>query len=471
MLRLLLCLAAFLPAILAQGTLINNFWHFWYWYEWYFITEVGGGSLDTFDDVLAAVRAGHSITGNFDSSLCEESSVEEPTEMSKFSSLFLSTPVTSYDDLMTALTEGRQLMITAVATDCEHSLPPEVVLAEGGSNYYQYYVVSDGSGGEVLILEWPTLSLSENEGETVYMVTRVIVSQSGSTFITANAFNTLTWVDEYPYPEGFQCNLGENVNIYYASDDAIETFGSYAEVEAAFMEGKDLQATVDVTSCTGTFPEGVLAAGAKVLAWVDEEEGDMAGIHFSQSIANLAGDVVIQEFLLGEDGTLQIVATAFNPVDPGDVPDVDAFACDIGVGVTFTAPAYNRVELTSYASVVDGQLSGSKLSAQIDFSQCVDPTGQLDLSGLSAGAYFQDVTVLGIGTPEERIFGSAFGAHSDPISGVAYETFGATIDTSNNVLVYPGYWRFNENGEWGNDFGDAVLECTLGEGLKIFGEA
>ncbi|CAG0892956.1 unnamed protein product [Darwinula stevensoni] len=160
----------------------------------------------------------------------------------------------------------------------------------------------------------------------------------------------------------------------------------------------------------------------------------------------IAGDIVVQVFILGEDGILEVLTTAFNPVDPGDVPDVTEFA----------------VELTGYESVLDAQLSGSKLSAQIDLSECVDPTGQLDLSSVTAGAYFQDVTVLGVGTLEERIFGSGFGVHSNPNSSVAYETFGATVDTCNNALVYPGYWRFNENGEWGNDFGDAVLECTLG---------
>ncbi|CAG0892955.1 unnamed protein product [Darwinula stevensoni] len=555
MLRHLLCLlglSAFLPAILVQG-----------------------GPLETFDDVVASLRAGHLVTGNFDTTQCEDSSVPEPilaslhydewqyvdtpetglaitgmhnfmtpdgafvivfsyvtpsgisgfnayqvaTETGLVQDSFTAfctlgtgatfvekdnhqpdTPVTSYDDLMTALTEGRQLVLTAVITDCEHSLPPEVTLAESGSTYYQYYVLSDAGGDEVLILEWPGLSLSANEGETVYLVIRATISQDGSTHITAHEYNSLTWEDEYPYPEGFQCVLGDNVNVYYSSEDTIDTLGSYDEVEAAFMEGKDLQASVDVSSCSGTFPDGLMVAGAIILAWADDVGGETPGIHFSQSIANRnknhirtvfylkvisvfsaphssisfpieAGDVVIQEFLLGEDGVLQVLATAFNPVDPGDVPDVSAFTCDIGDGVTFTAPAYNRVELTTYASVMEAQLSGSKLTAEIDFSQCEDPTGELDLTGLTAGAYFRYVTILGFGTPEERMFGSGFGVHSDPNSGVAYETFAATVDTSNNALAYPGYWRADESGTWGNDFGEAVLECALGAGIMIFGEA
>ena len=40
--------------------------------------------------------------------------------------------------------------------------------------------------------------------------------------------------------------------------DAIETLGSYEEVETAFMEGKDLQASVDLGSCSGTLPEGLM---------------------------------------------------------------------------------------------------------------------------------------------------------------------------------------------------------------------
>ncbi|CAG0899835.1 unnamed protein product [Darwinula stevensoni] len=41
---------------------------------------------------------------------------------------------------MAALTEGRQLTLTAKATDCEHPLPPEVILAEGGTTSYQWVV-------------------------------------------------------------------------------------------------------------------------------------------------------------------------------------------------------------------------------------------------------------------------------------------------------------------------------------------
>ncbi|CAG0899832.1 unnamed protein product [Darwinula stevensoni] len=551
MLRHLLCLlglAAFLPAILVQG-----------------------GPLDTFDDVFASLRAGHLVTGNFDTTQCEDSSVPEPilaslhydewqyvdstetgplitgmhnfmtpdgvfvivfsyafssgdagfnayqvatetgliqTSYSAFCTLgtgatFVEkdnhqpdTAVTSYDDLLEALTEGRQLVLTAIITDCEHPLPPEVSVAESGSTYYQYYVLS----GETLVLEWPGLSITDDGEASIYMVVRTAISQDGAAIITVNGFNSLTWEDEYPYPEGFQCVLGESVNVYYASGDAIDTLGSYDEVEAAFMEGKDLQASVDITSCSGTVPDGILAAGAIILAWADDEIGEMPGLRFSQSIANRnknhirtvfylkfisvfsaphssisfpieAGDVVIQEFLLGEDGVLQVLATAFNPVDPGDVPDVSMFACVIGDGVTFTAPAYNRAELTTYASVMDAQLSGSKLTAEIDFSQCEDPTGQLDLTGLTTGAYFGYVTILGFGTPEERMFGSGFGVHSDINSGVAYETFAATVDTSNNALAYPGYWRADESGTWGNDFGEAVFECALGAGIRIFGEA
>ena len=69
----------------------------------------------------------------------------------------------------------------------------------------------------MLVLEWPGLALSANEGESVYIVIRVDVSPDGSIHITGNAYNSLSWEDEYPYPEGFQCDLGENVNMYYAS--------------------------------------------------------------------------------------------------------------------------------------------------------------------------------------------------------------------------------------------------------------
>ncbi|CAG0904211.1 unnamed protein product [Darwinula stevensoni] len=119
---------------------------------------------------------------------------------------------------MAALRGGRHLSITATATACEHPLPPEVAVAEGGSSYYQYYVLPDGAGGEMIIMEWPSLFLSVVEDQTVYSVARVFIFEDESVVFTSNAFNALTWEDEYPYPEGFQCILGDSFNFIYASD-------------------------------------------------------------------------------------------------------------------------------------------------------------------------------------------------------------------------------------------------------------
>ncbi|CAG0903030.1 unnamed protein product [Darwinula stevensoni] len=282
-----------------------------------------------------------------------------------------STLIASYDDLLLALVEGRQMTIAAIATDCVHPLPPEVIVAEGGSTYYQYYVVPDGTG---LAVEWPGLSLSEVEGQTVIAATRAVIRPDGSAGVFANAFNALTGEDEFPHPWGFQCVLGDSVKFFYASGDAIEAFETHDQVDAAFMDGKEVRLDV---------------------------HGDLA-------------------------------------------------------------------ELTDFASVLAAQLSGAKLLAEMDLSECVDPTGQVDLSGVTVGAYLRDLVVLGPGTPEARIFLSAFAVHSDPIGGLVYETFSATVDENGNALVYPGLWRFGENGEWGDDFRETVLECALGEGVRIF---
>ena len=77
------------------------------------------------------------------------------------------------------------------------------------------HFVVDGAGDEILIVEFPGLALSEIERQTVYTVRRVIIQPDGSAFITSNYYNTQTWEDEYPYPEGFQCVLGDSVIFHY----------------------------------------------------------------------------------------------------------------------------------------------------------------------------------------------------------------------------------------------------------------
>ncbi|CAG0900121.1 unnamed protein product [Darwinula stevensoni] len=549
MLRLLLCLAAFLPAILAQG-----------------------GSLETFEDVAAALLAGHRVSANFDSSLCESTNIPEPLvgsvhfdawsyteveletpyvvalqsfltptgtfilvisyvdangvavfdsyEISSENGLVIdnfvvqcavgvgaffvekgnhqpekftpegeasepketdrtqlhicsSTALTSYEELLAALMEGRQLTTAATVSDCLHPLPPEVTTAAGGSSYYQFYVVPDETGEEVIIVEYPGLLLSVNEGETVYTVTRTFISPDGSVFIIVNYYNTLTWEDEYPYPEGYRCVLGESMKFFDASGDSYDSFGTYAELDAAFLEGKDIQVSLISSSCLSpntTLPE-VLNLGAKVISWVRTEAGEQPGIVFSQSIVDVFGDFVLEEFYAAEDDQLYLRTTAFNPIDPADAPEVLLYMCAIGEGALFSAPSFGRTELTDYAAVVEAEMNGAKLSAEIDFNECVDPTGEVDLSGVRAGAYLQDLVIFSPGTPDARLFGSAFALNSDPISVYAYESFGVTVDENNNAVVAPGYWHYNENGEWTNDFGTTILECTLGEGVMIFQEA
>ncbi|CAG0890459.1 unnamed protein product [Darwinula stevensoni] len=280
MLRLILCLATVLPAILAQG-----------------------GSMDSFEEFVTVLRAGYHTAVNYDSDFCESSTFPVPIVLSvhfdrwqyiegelqvpsvlgvqtfmtreDIRSLFLhlsiaeqgrfffsaeganvivysivssdghataesfvvsgeteleeseetvskrtkccSTTLATYDELLTALMESRRLFIAASLTDCGHPLPPEVYLAEGGSTYYHFYVVPGEAGEDVLVVEYPGLALSEIGEGTVFTMHRLIVSQDGSVSIRINYFNTLTWEDEYPFPEGFQCVLGESARFRYDS--------------------------------------------------------------------------------------------------------------------------------------------------------------------------------------------------------------------------------------------------------------
>ena len=47
-------------------------------------------------------------------------------------------------------------------------------------------------------------------------------------------------------------------NPLHLVGDAIDTFDTYQDVEDAFMAGKDLQANVDITSCSGDLPPGLM---------------------------------------------------------------------------------------------------------------------------------------------------------------------------------------------------------------------
>ena len=46
--------------------------------------------------------------------------------------------------------------------------------------------------------------------------------------------------------------------VLHIVGDAIDTFDTYQDVEDAFMAGKDLQANVDITSCSGDLPPGLM---------------------------------------------------------------------------------------------------------------------------------------------------------------------------------------------------------------------
>ncbi|CAG0897186.1 unnamed protein product [Darwinula stevensoni] len=501
MLRFLLCLAAFLQGIFAQG----------------------GRSLDSMDQLIEALQAGRSVSATFDSLLCEQTNFSEPFlggfgiaadgtfilvntyvdrgsvalldvyEISGDTGLVLNnyfafctaligatfhekgnhqpdTAITSFDDLRTVMMERGQLTVVANVIGCEHPLPPEVTIAEGGSAEFQYYVLQD-AGETMLFVEWPGLSLSNVEGQTVYTVTRAIINVDGTAHLSGHSYNTQTWEDEYPYPDGFQCVLGESLTFYYASGGEFASYATYADVDAAVSAGKDLLALVNARACemNGTYPE-ILAAGVHVMSWIRWETGEMPGIHFTQSIPDVTGDLLVQAFYLAIDETLYVRGTTFNPVDPGDIPDVVTLSCPLGSGVWFIAAPYDGTELTSFAAIVQAELDGEKLWVEIDFSECVDPTGEFDLTGLRAGARLQDLTILGSGTAEERLFGSAFAVNGDSNSGVVYETFGVTIDGNDDAIVYQGSWRYDENGEWGNAFGDTIFECTLGGGVKVLQE-
>jgi hypothetical protein len=145
-----------------------------------------------------------------------------------------------------------------------------------------------------------------------------------------------------------------------------------------------------------------------------------------------------------------------------------------------------------YESVVEAQTSGGKLAVQIDFGRCVDWTGGVNLTGVMTGAYLHDLfDLVPEGEPSSffpsllsptmekiplfsdtaaALLGSAHALKSDPASGVAYESFDVFVFESGNPSVIPGYWRIDESGDWGNDFGGAFMDCPFGRGVRIFRE-
>ncbi|CAG0895770.1 unnamed protein product [Darwinula stevensoni] len=224
-------------------------------------------------------------------------------------------------------------------------------------------------------------------------------------------------------------------------------------------------------------------AGIIVVNWLQVESGEFpGGVYFSQfiidvfspprpaSFALASGDMVLQEYYTAPDNVLYVKISIFDPTDPGNMGTY-VFLCPIGEAAHFAAHSFDRTELTDYSQVLQAELDGAVMSIMFDFDECVDPTGQLDLSGSTFGAYFQDLSIFyneGLG---EMIFGSAFAMTSDPVSLTAYVYYGTAITPSNNATIFPGYWHFNENGEWVNDYGGAILECSLGGGVRIIREA
>ncbi|CAG0894589.1 unnamed protein product [Darwinula stevensoni] len=379
------------------------------------------------------------------------------------------TAVGSYDQLMTVLTDGRQLSIVLTMNECEGFVEPEVNLAEFGSSYYQFYVIPDETGDGAVIVEWPGLFLSQVQDETVYSMLRLIVGQDGSVSFRGNYYNTQTWQDEFFDQEGFQCVLGESANFYFAADDAYDSFGTYSELSAAFFAGKEIQAAVNIPMCTpieGNLP-GILYAGTKVELW---ERWFSSDILFYQSIVNLAGEIVQQVFTLDGEEIL-VAAETVNPADPGAVPETVRFSCPIGSGSMFSAPAFDQSELREYALVVKAELSGAKLSAQLNFSECVDVSGMFTYGIVRA--HLQNLLVRDLDTEEETLFASAFsGRYDADHAAFTYEVWGVSIDGNNQAKIFPGFWDYNPlTGEFLNLFEEVVVECTLGEGLIISEEA
>ncbi|CAG0899836.1 unnamed protein product [Darwinula stevensoni] len=244
--------------------------------------------------------------------------------------------------------------------------------------------------------------------------------------------------------------------------------------------------------CLENFERIVQYAGAKVTGWLREETGEMPGIFFYESIADLAGIMTVFEFHVADDDVLHVRGTTFDPLDPGVVLAEEILQCRLGGAARFYAAAYDRVELMHYESVVEAQTSGGKLAVQIDFGGCVDWTGGVNLTGVMTGAYLHDLfdfvpegepssifTSLLSPTMEEialvsgmtaALLGSAHALKSDPASGVAYESFDVFVFESGNPMVIPGYWRIDESGDWGNDFGAAFMDCPIGRGVRIFQE-
>ncbi|CAG0890458.1 unnamed protein product [Darwinula stevensoni] len=329
------------------------------------------------------------------------------------------TTLATYDELLTALMESRRLFIAASLTDCGHPLPPEVYLAEGGSTYYYFYVVPGEAGEDVLVVEYPGFALSETGETTVVIMNRFFVSRDGSVSVKINHYNSFTWEDEYPFPEGFQCVLGESARFRYDSGDTYDSFSSYSELETAFSEGKHIRASFDSSGCVSP----------------------------NDTIPDIAGE---RTYLL-------------------TLPCVSDLKIDLISWRSFHD--LEKTELTDYSEVVQAELDGAVMSIMLDLDECVDPTGQLDLSGSVFGSYFQDVVILDPDTAEAVLYGGAGVSTSDPVSGIAYIFFGVMIEASNNAVILPGYWHFNENGEWVNDYGDAILECSLGGGVTIIREA
>ncbi|CAG0898650.1 unnamed protein product [Darwinula stevensoni] len=380
--------------------------------------------------------------------------------------------VTTYDDLKSLLLGGTHVTFLGLAELCEGNPTTGLSKAQGGSYHLQFYVeINPTTGEEDLILEYYYLGITMDASTPTFNVVRMRVYPDGFVNVTGSAFLTTTWEDEYPFPQGFQCTLDDGARFQYRQQEDYDVYGTFAEAEAALLEGKELQVSLDHTQCVGA-PDVVTAVGVRLLEWrqfdVDSAVGHV--IAFTQLYSASTGSIALQEYAMTDDDQLWNHVTVFNPVTD-EILYNTTYSCPLGTGAIVSAPARNSRPLDNYDQLLETAMDGLHMEVRINIDQCNDPTGSgMNFTGVTAGAYLREMVIINPDSPDSSIFTAAYALVTNYMTGegFAYSSVDITLNSTNVAAVVPALWSV-ENGQLTNLLGEGFfLECGLGDGLIIY---
>ncbi|CAG0885735.1 unnamed protein product [Darwinula stevensoni] len=380
----------------------------------------------------------------------------------------------TYADLKQALREGKHVTVLSFGERCE-GIPPGFAYAQGGSYHLQVLMVKDNeTQAEHMRLEYTIVGLSQTTTVPTHITVKFAVFPDGRVDVITHAFNMLTWEDEYPFPGGFQCALEDSIRFQHRSAEQYDTYLSFAEAQAALLEGRELQVAMLGEGCTSgpRHQERIEVTdllSSRVLRWQETVEGDGSrAIHASQVHAADANFLVVLDYTLKDDERLYVSESVYEPASGNGQLEV-THVCDMGTGALVTAPTRGSTQIQTFSELFLATAEGYHIEARVIYDACGDPTGGgADFAGVNAGAYLVQASFPNAMTTEVKYISTAYWVTTDSYDGgLAFYSLSVEMDLNNLATVRPGLWAWRD-GNWTNDYGDLYFECAIQEGIIFY---